>query len=596
MSAKSLSNLFSGKKPSILRLLDLLKPRRGKYLLGLAARVAVATTERMVIAYLVKEIIDAITLSDMPLFRATLINWVLFYIGYLFVAPFVMYLWYSAVVEGTANIRQAVFSHLQRLPLGYHEVHHSGNALSILTNDISAAEKAYQEDLLTLVESSAMGLGAVIFMLVLSWQLALLVLVSSVLPLIINTLFAGSLRKIGDEVQSSLGGLSERMSDLLAGYQVIRSFNLGDWILERFETANQLVLDNSMRRVRTEANLAAANDFTGLFNFMPIVVGAYLVMTGQTTFGILIAVIQVSNQINYFVYSLGGTISRIQAALAAADRILKMIDEPIEPERYSLPERGQTKNPTPIGSNPTIEFADVKFAYNGGANILDGLSLDIQSGQVVAFAGPSGGGKSTLFKLLLGCYPLKDGQIRLGGIELARLRLKDLRERIAYVPQDAYLFAGTIYDNIRFGKVDARDEEIIAAAKAAFADEFIREFPAGYETLIGERGARLSGGQRQRIAIARALLKNAPILLLDEATSALDSESEHIVQEALEALMRGRTTLVIAHRLSTIRSAEQIYVIDHGQVVEQGRHEELLAHKGVYANLVDLQFQAHGAA
>jgi ABC-type multidrug transport system fused ATPase/permease subunit len=196
----------------------------------------------------------------------------------------------------------------------------------------------------------------------------------------------------------------------------------------------------------------------------------------------------------------------------------------------------------------------------------------------------------------LGCYPLKDGQIRLGGTELARLRLKDLRDRIAYVPQDAYLFAGTIYDNIRFGKVDARDEEIVAAAKAAFADEFIREFPAGYETVIGERGARLSGGQRQRIAIARALLKNAPILLLDEATSALDSESEHLVQEALEVLMRGRTTLVIAHRLSAIRSAEQIYVIDHGQVVEQGRHEELLAHKGVYANLVDLQFQARGAA
>jgi ABC-type multidrug transport system fused ATPase/permease subunit len=309
-----------------------------------------------------------------------LITWALFYIGYLFVAPFVIYLWYSAVVEGTANIRQAVFSHLQRLPLGYHEVHHSGNALSILTNDISAAEKAYQEDLLTLVESSAMGLGAVIFMLVLSWQLALLVLVSSVLPLIINTLFAGTLRKIGDEVQSSLGGLSERMTDLLAGYQVIRTFNLGDWILERFETSNHQVLDSSMRRVRTEANLAAANDFTGLFNFMPIVAGAYLVMTGHTTFGILIGVIQVSNQINYFVYSLGGTISRVQAALAAADRILKMIDEPLEPERYSLPEQGQTKNMTPIGNNPFIEFADVKFAYNGGPNILDGLSLGIQAG------------------------------------------------------------------------------------------------------------------------------------------------------------------------------------------------------------------------
>jgi ATP-binding cassette subfamily B protein len=500
------------------------------------------------------------------------------------------------VVEGTANIRQAVFSHLQRLPLGYHEVHHSGNALSILSNDISAAEKAYQEDLLVLVESTAMGLGAVIFMLVLNWQLALLVLVSGMLPLIVNTLFAGTLRKIGDEVQGNLGGLSERMTDLLAGYQVIRTFNLGDWILERFEKANGMVLDSSMRRVRTEANLAAANDFTGFFNFIPIVVGCYLVMNGHTTFGVLIGIIQVSNQVNYFVYSLGGTISRIQAALAAADRILKMIDEPLEPECYALLEPGQARSTRPeVEGHAAIEFTQVKFAYNGGSNVLDGLSLQIQPGQMVAFAGPSGGGKSTLFKLLLGCYPLKDGAIRLGGTELSRLRLKDLREQIAYVPQDAYLFAGTIYDNIRFGKVDARDAEIYAAAKAAFADEFIREFPAGYETVVGERGARLSGGQRQRIAIARALLRNAPILLLDEATSALDSESEHLVQQALEVLMRGRTTLVIAHRLSTISSAEQIYVVDRGQVVEQGRHEELLSQKGIYANLVDLQFQVRSA-
>jgi ATP-binding cassette subfamily B protein len=594
MNIQTMTNLFTGKKPSILRLLDLLKPRRGKYLLGLAGRVTIATTERMIIAYLVKEIIDAMTAQNLPLFWVILTYWGLFYVGYALVAPFVIYLWYSGVAEGTANIRQAVFTHLQRLPLGYHEVHHSGNALSILTNDISAAEKAYQEDLLTLVESSTMGLAAVIFMLALSWQLALLVMLSSVLPLIINTLFAGTLRKIGDEVQGSLGSLSERMTDLLAGYQVIRSFNLGDWIMERFEKSNNMVLSSSLRRVGTEANLAAANDFTGFFNFIPIVVGAYLVMNGHSTFGILVAIVQVSNQINYFVYSLGGTISRIQAALAAADRILAMTDEPLEPERYNF----EIKPKTALLSegHAKIEFTDVNFAYNGGPNILEGLSLDIQPGQMVAFAGPSGGGKSTLFKLLLGCYPLKGGQIRLGGVDLARLRLKDLRNQIAYVPQDAYLFAGTIYDNIRFGKVDARDEEIIAAAKAAFADEFIREFPAGYETMVGERGERLSGGQRQRIAIARALLKNAPILLLDEATSALDSESEHLVQQALEVLMRGRTTLVIAHRLSTISNAEQIYVIDHGQVVERGKHEELLAHKGIYANLVELQFQSHAPA
>ena len=583
------------KKPSILRLLDLLKPHQGKYVLGLTVRVALSTTERMVIAYLAKTVIDAITLPDQNLFRSTLIDWVLFYLGYLVVTPFVIYLWRSAVVEGTANIRQAVFVHLQRLPLGYHELHHSGDALSILTNDVSAAEKAYQEDLLTLFEAAAMGLGAAIFMLLLSWQLALLVFVSSIMPLIINALFAGRLRKIGDEVQANLGGLSERMTDLLAGFQVIRSFNLGDWILERFEKANGMVLDSSLRRVRTEASLAAANDFTGFFTFIPMVVGAYLVMNDQTTFGILIGIIQLSNQVNYFVYSIGGTLSRIQAALAAADRILKMMDAPLEPERYALPDSGSAQTAR-VGTAPAaIEFEQVKFAYNGGPLVLDGLSLAIQPGQMVAFAGPSGGGKSTLFKLLLGCYPVKGGEIWVVGSALNRLALHDLRDRIAYVPQDAYLFAGTIYDNIRFGKPDAGEAEIYSSARAAFADEFIREFPAGYQTLVGERGARLSGGQRQRIAIARALLKDAPILLLDEATSALDSESEQIVQKALEVLMRGRTTLVIAHRLSTILHAEQIFVIDRGQVVEHGRHEELLERKGVYANLVDLQAQARGA-
>ena len=594
MTTTARLSLFSLKNASILRLLALLKPRRAKYLLGLALRVALSTTERMFIAYIAKQSIDAMNLGDQTRFRRALIDFVLFYLGYLVVAPFILYLWRSAVVEGTANLRQAVFSHLERLPMNYHEVHHSGDALSILSNDVSAAERAYQDDLLMLVEASVQGLAAVIFMLVLNWQLAILVLVSSIMPLIVNTLFAGRLRKIGEEVQASLGMQSERMTDLLAGFQVIRAFNLGEWILERFEKANGQVLDSSLRRVRTEAALAAANDFTGFFTFIPMAVGAFLVMNGQTTFGVYIAIIQVSNQVNYFVYSLGGTISRIQAALAAADRILKMMDEPLEPERYGLPAPAPTARSAGAGS-AAVEFERADFAYNGGPKVLDGLSLSIQPGQMVAFAGPSGGGKSTLFKLLLGCYPLKGGEIRIVGRPLNSLRLRDLREQIAYVPQDAFLFAGTIYDNIRFGKPDATDAQIYAAARAAFADEFIREFPGGYETVVGERGTRLSGGQRQRIAIARALLKDAPILLLDEATSALDSESEQIVQRALEVLMKGRTTLVIAHRLSTIQNAEQIFVIDRGQVVEQGAHEELLARKGVYANLVELQFAARGA-
>ncbi len=589
MAAKSIPQPAA--KPSLLRLLDLIKPKQGKYILGLTLRVAITTIERLAIAFIAKFSIDAITQGNLNVFRASLVNWVVFYLGYMVVAPFVLYLWRASIYEATANIRETVFKHLQRLPMGYHELHHSGDALSILTNDVSAAEKAYQDNLLTLFEAAAQGVTATVAMLLLNWPLALLIIASGLMPLIINTLFAKPLRAIGDEVQKNLGGLSERMTDLLAGFAVVRTFNLGDWILERFEQANGQVLNSSLRRVRSEAALAGANDFGGLFGNLPMIVSAYLVLTGQTTFGVLIALLQLSNQINYFVYSLGGVISRIQAALAAADRLLALLDEPLEPERYAaLPApTGQ-----PAASSALIEFQQVGFAYNGGPNILNGLSFSVQPGQVVAFAGPSGGGKSTIFKLLLGCYPTRQGEIQVNRRALSRTRLSELRDLFAYVPQDAYLFAGTIYDNIRYGKPEASAAEIEAAAQAAFAHDFICEFPAGYQTVVGERGARLSGGQRQRISIARALLKNAPILLLDEATSALDSESEQIVQQALEVLMRGRTTLVIAHRLSTILNADPIYVIDNGAVAESGCHADLLARKGIYANLFELQYKLQG--
>jgi ABC-type multidrug transport system fused ATPase/permease subunit len=585
--------IIVNKKPSILRLLALMRPKHKKYIAGLVLRVALSTTERVTIAFLVKIVIDAITASNRAAFQSGLLMWVLFYLGYVAVAPFILYLWRSAIYEVTANIRESVFRHLNRLPLGYHELHHSGDALSILTNDVSASERAYQEDLLMLVEASAQGLGAVIAMLLLNWQLALLVLLSGVAPLIVNTLFAGPLRKIGQQVQANLGQLSERMTDLLAGYHVVRTFNLGDWILARFAASNQQVLDISLKRAHTEAALAAGNSFAGQFHFLSIVAGGFFVMSGWTTFGVMIALIQLSNNTNYFVYTIGGTISRVQGALAAADRILALLDTPVEPESYGAMPSGVPAVPLAAADcdGALIAFQNVTFRYNGSEKIFNGLSFAVQPDQMVAFAGPSGGGKSTIFKLLLGCYPTQQGEICLAGRTINSYSLAELRQQFAYVPQESYLFAGSIYENIRYGNPAASEAQIVAAAKSAFAHDFICEFPQGYQTVVGERGARLSGGQRQRIAIARALLKDAPILLLDEATSALDSESEHLVQQALEALMRGRTTLVIAHRFSTILNAQQIYVIEGGQVVEQGEHAQLMQQSGVYHKLFEMQFK-----
>jgi ATP-binding cassette subfamily B protein len=574
----------SPKQQSLWRLLALLRPKHRKYIAGLTARVILTTTERLFIAYLLKLLTDAIVGGNKPQFGSILVTWIIFYLVLAAVAPFVLYLWRSAVVEGTANIRETIFKHIQRLPLGYHELHHSGDALSILTNDASAAEKAYQEDLYTLVEASMQGTAAAVLMLYMNWQLALTIIASGLVPMAINALFAGPLRKVGQAVQDRLAGVSERMSDLLAGVQVIRTFDLGEWVLARFSQANQQVLGSSLRRVRLESALASSNEVAGIPTFLPWVVGGFMTLIGQTTLGTFMMLLQLSSQTNYFVYSLGGVVSRIQSALAAADRIVDLLDSPIEAERLPMLEAGAAAPQ----AGAMIAFRDVTFAYNGGENILNALSFEVQRGGFVAFAGTSGGGKSTIFKLLLGCYPVKAGGISVAGRPIQDYLLSELRELVAYVPQDAYLFSGSILENIRYGKPDSTPGQVMAAARSAFADDFINEFPEGYQTVVGERGARLSGGQRQRIAIARALLKDAPILLLDEATSALDSESEQVVQQALEVLMQGRTTLVIAHRFSTIVKADQIHVIDGGRVVEQGRHTTLLERGGVYARLYEV--------
>jgi ATP-binding cassette subfamily B protein len=576
------------KRQTLWRLLAFAGEKRFQLFSGMLGVAVITTTERMFIAYIIKVFVDSLAFKDLPLLWKTLGIWILFYIGFVALAPFILYTWRAAVFQATTNLRQAVFEHLQRLPLSYHEMRHSGDAISILTNDVTAAEAAYQQDLMTLVQSTLMGLSAVVFMLVLEWKLALLIFLSGVLPLIINTLFAKPLRKVGDDVQSSLGSMTERFSDLLAGFQVVRTFSLGDWILSRFKKANGDVLVYSLKRVRINANLAAANGFSSLIGVIPYTVGAFLVMYGQTTLGVLIGLIQLSNQINYFVYSLGGTITRIQASLAAADRIFVMLDTAPEPEQYPKPEG---KRQLPSSQNSLLEFKQIRFGYNAEQEILKGLSFSVRQGQVAAFVGPSGGGKSTIFRLLLGCYPLRQGEAFVSDRPVYDYKLSELRQLFAYVPQDAYLYSGTILDNIRYGRPTATDEEVVAAANDAYAHGFISEFPEGYHTQVGERGARLSGGQRQRIAIARALLKDAPILLLDEATSSLDSDSEEVVQRALIRLMQGRTTLAIAHRISTIENADIIYVIDDGKVVEQGQHDELLAQNGLFKNLHDLQFK-----
>ena len=366
----------SPKQQSLWRLLALLRPKHRKYIVGLSARVVMTTFERLFIAYLLKLLTDAIVGGNKPQFASVLVTFIIFYAVLTVVAPFVLYLWRSAVVEGTANIRETIFKHIQRLPLGYHELHHSGDALSILTNDAAAAERAYQEDFYTLVEVIVQGVGAAILMFYVKWELALVIILCGLAPLAINSLFAGPLRRVGQALQARLGGVSERMTDLLAGFQVVRTFDLGNWILARFSQANQQVLESSLQRVRLESALAAGNNISDLFGTLPMMFGAYLVMTGNTTFGVYLMLVQLSNQINNLVYQVGGVISRVQSALAASDRILALLDSPAEPEQLAASPSGSTAaDLSSSGSkavalpsyeeNSRIAFEQVSFAYNG---------------------------------------------------------------------------------------------------------------------------------------------------------------------------------------------------------------------------------------
>lgn len=538
---------------------------------------------------MIKQFTDSIIDHQLERLWNTIIAYALYLIVWF---PLVIALDYSErsiIVKVIADLRRNIFRHMNRLTLRYHEQRHSGDLISVITNDVGIMVLAFGQNMYNLVAVSITGVSAAVVMMILNWKLSLVVIAAGIFPLVINILFAKPLRKAGQMIQGSLGQTSAQFADLLAGFQVVRTFSLGEWILSRFGMANRGLLANSMHRVRLNSALSTANVFGSNLNLvLPMGVGMYMVISGNITFGLFMAVLQLVRPVINLVTNIGTTISGIQSSLAAADRILNLMDTPPEPESYGEIAGGTAKRPK-LDSH--IEFSDIFFGYEKDKAILHGMSFDVPEGKVAAFVGPSGGGKSTIFKLLLGCFPINQGGIFVKDKSVNAYPLNELRDLFAYIPQDAYLYSGSIMENIRYGRLDASDEEVTAASKAANAHDFISRFPEGYNTKVGERGARLSGGERQRIAIARALLKDAPILLLDEATSSLDSESEELVQQALHALMAGRTVLIIAHRLSTIERSDVIYVIDGGQVQESGNHKELLAMKGLYSHLYEIQFR-----
>lgn len=487
------------------------------------------------------------------------------------------------------DIRSAMFRQLQRLSLSFYDKRKTGTIMSYVTNDVGALQSALIENVIEMVTESVILIGSVAAMVYLHWQLTLFTFATSPIVLKLVKIFGGKIRQSAHRIQESSADITSVLQETVSSARVVKSFVREEYEAQRFEAQNHRNFRATMKNAQLSAILTPAIEFVAALGVTAIIwYGGREVIKGSLTAGSLIAFLVYAVNLSNPLKRLSRVYANIQRALAAAQRVFEILD--LKPDVQEKP--GAVALP-PISGK--VVFDHVSFAYNQGETVLKDLSLTAESGQMIAIVGPSGAGKSTIANLLPRFYDVTNGSVSIDGLDIRDATLASLREQIGIVPQETMLFNGTVYDNICYGRLDATPEEVQAAAKAANAHHFISELPNGYQTQIGDRGANLSGGQRQRIAIARAILKNPRILILDEATSALDTESEKIVQEALDRLMQGRTSFVIAHRLSTIQAADRILVLERGELVEQGTHEALLAKGGLYAQLYHLQFRDQAA-
>ncbi|MBW7473803.1 ABC transporter ATP-binding protein/permease [Paenibacillus oenotherae] len=569
------------------RMLALLGPQRKLYFAGLIGDSMVHGSLTIMMAFVFKNLLDfSVQGEERQLFQSIALVSAAF-LAIALLSPVFSYMYMRVVKRTMTELRARLYEHFGMLPPGYFETRHSGDLISRSTTDVQTMENIYTEHLKSMLTDAFTLLGSIVSMYILDWRFAVALTLFGGAGIGVNLAFAGPMRRIGDKLQLHMGGMTERLTDVLAGLQTTKMFRLQKIITGKFNEANEHVTASSLEQGNRNGILESVNYLINFISFGGIlVVGILMFARGYLELGQMAAIVQLEMGVTMIFLQLGSVVSLMQSSLAGAARVFEVIDHAPEAERF--PSRTEESS---LSKDAMLEFQGVGFSYEPESQVLNGFQLKVKRGEVAALVGASGSGKSTVFKLLLGFYSPDSGALGIAGKPISAYTLEEIRGMIAYVPQDAYLFEGTIEENILLGKEGASREEMIAAAQAAYAHEFIEALPEGYATMVGERGAKLSGGQRQRVAIARALLKNAPILLLDEATSALDNESEYWVQQALNRLMKDRTVLVIAHRLSTIQEAGTICVMEQGKVAEQGSHDELMRQDGIYAGLYEFQFK-----